>query len=167
MRSLAPIIALVLLTAAAASSQTVNTARLKVHGIGLDSSYAVVLKALGRPAKDGKPTREECIGGREKTVDYAGLSLYFMDGDSRGGKTFEVKSFSVTSAKWLVSGVRVGDTPAMVKAKFGSRYTVDHRTDNGGLVWQYEMNDTDGPGATAVVFKKGKIVEISTAYQVC
>lgn len=167
MKRLIATLALVLLTAAATLAQAVNPAKLKINGVGLDSTYSQVTKALGRPAKDGRPTREECIGGREKTVDYAGLSLYFMDGDSRGGKTFEVKSFSVTSAKWVVSGVRVGDTQATVKAKFGSKYTVDRRTDNGGLAWDYEMNDKDGPGTTTIIFKGGKVVEISSAYQVC
>jgi hypothetical protein len=159
--------ALGLLLAAGAFAQTVNPAKLKINGVGLNSTYPQVVKALGKPVKDGKATHEECIGGREKTVDYAGLSLYFMDGDSRGGKTFEVKSFSVTTSKWLVSGVRVGDTPETVKAKFGAKYRLDRRTDNGGLAWHYEMNDKDGPGMTTVIFKKGKVVEISSGYQVC
>ncbi|MEP7076047.1 MAG: hypothetical protein ABI878_09560 [Acidobacteriota bacterium] len=167
MLKLTTIFALILLASAISFAQ-VNPAKLKINGsIGLDSTYAQIVKAFGKPAKDGKPNSEECIGGREKKVEYAGLSFYMMDGDSKSGKTFEVKSFFVTSAKWTVSGVRVGDTQATVKAKLGSKYTVDKRTDNGGLAWHYEMDDDDGPRTTTIIFKNGKVVEIGSAYQVC
>jgi hypothetical protein len=166
MTRLITISALGLLLAASAFAQ-VDPAKLKVNGIGLDSTYARVLRALGKPSRDGRPVEEGCIGGREKTVEYAGLKLYFMDGDSKGGKTFEVKSFWVTSPKWVVSGIKVGDTQAAVKAKFGSKYTVDRRTDGGGLAWHYEMNETTGPGTTTIIFKNGKVTEIGSAYQVC
>jgi hypothetical protein len=162
------ILALVLLTAGTSFAQRVDPAKLKINGlVGLNSTYAQVVKALGKPAKDGKATHEECTGGREKTLDYAGLTLHLMDSDSKGGKTFEVKGFFVTSARWTVSGVRVGDTPAAVKAKLGSKYTVNRRTDNGGLVWEYDMGDTVGPGTSTIIFKKGKVVEIGSAFQMC
>ena len=162
------ICALVVITVAATTHAQVNPAKLKINGLaGLDSTYAQVVRAFGRPVRDGKATHEECIGGREKTIGYVGLKLYFMDGDSRGGKTFEVKSYFVTSAKWTVSGVKVGDSQAVVKAKFGTKYTVDRRTDGGGLAWHYEMDDKTGPGTTTVIFKNGKVVEIDSAFQVC
>ena len=145
----------------------VNPAKLKINGVGLNSTYAQVLRAFGKPSKDGKAIEEGCIGAHEKTVDYVGLSFYFMDGDSRGGKTFEIKSFSVTTPKWNVSGVKVGDTAAVVKAKFGKNYQIDRRTDGGGLAWDYEMSDQQGPGTTTVIFKKGKVWEISSSFQVC
>ena len=149
--------------------QAVNPAKVKVNGvIGLDSTYSQALKALGRPRVDGKATPEECIGGREKTVKYDGLELYFMDGDSKGGKTFEVKSFVVTSRRWRVSGLSVGDTAATVRAKFGRKYTSEKDPEaRGDSVWSYEMPETDGPGTTTVVFRKGKVIEIATSYQVC
>jgi hypothetical protein len=159
------IIALTVLSGAAAFSQRVDPATLKVNGVGLNSTYAQIVRAMGKPVKNGKATHEECIGGREKTVEYPGLSFSMMDGESPGGKTFEVKSFSVTSAQWLVSGVRVGDTQAAVKAKLGTRYRVDRRTDNGGLAWYYEFDG--GEGTTTIIFKGGKVVEISTAFQLC
>jgi hypothetical protein len=166
MKRLITIAALGLISAASAFAQ-VDPAKLRVNGIGLDATYAQVLRALGKPSRDRKPVEEGCIGGREKTVEYAGLKFYFMDGDSKGGKTFEVKSFWVTSSKWVVSGVKVGDTQAVVKAKLGSKYTVDRRTDGGGLAWLYEMSESSGPGTTTVIFKNGKVAEISSAYQVC
>ena len=167
MLKLTTTVALILLASVITFAQ-VNPAKLKINGsIGLDSTYAQIVKAFGKPARDGRARSEGCIGAREKTVDYAGLSFYMMDGDSKSGKTFEVKGFFVTSAKWTVSGVRIGDTQATVKAKLGSKYTVNRRTDNGGLAWQYEMSDTDGPGTSTIIFKKGKVVEMGSAYQVC
>ena len=153
-----------LVLAAAAFCQTADPAKLKVRGVGLDSTYAQMVKALGKPVKDGKPVHEECIGGREKKVDYAGLQLYLMDGDSRDGKTFQVVTFWVTSPAWTVSGLRVGDAQAAVKAKLGSPTRVERRTDSGGLAWQYEF---DSPGITTVIFKNGKVAEISSAFQMC
>ena len=82
-----------------------------------------------------------------------------------GGKTFKMDSFTVTSPKWLVSGVRVGDTPAVVKSRFGTKYTVDRRTDNGGLAWHYDT--ADETGTTTIIFKNGKVTEISSAFLMC
>jgi hypothetical protein len=145
--------------------QVVNPAKVKFNGIGLDSTYAQVVRALGKPAKDGRPQEEGCIGAREKYVDYAGASFYFMDGDSKNGKTFEVKAFDVTSAKYVVSGVKVGDTEAVVRRKFGRKYTV--KTEDGIKNWSYEMDPNRGPGWTTIDFKNGKVVKIASAYQVC
>lgn len=153
------------ITAGTVLGQVVNPARVKIKGVGLDSTYGQVVKALGRPAKDGRPTKEECIGGREKETTYPGLSFYFMDGDSKGGKTFEVKSFGVTSAKWIVSGVKVGDAEAVVRARFGRKYTV--QTDAKEKSWSYEFAANEDPGWTTVYFKNGKVVKISSAHMVC
>jgi hypothetical protein len=153
--------------AAPVFAQTVNPAKVKINGVGLDSSYAQVVKALGKPASETKPVEEACIGAHEKYVKYAGLHLYFMDGDSRSGKTFEVKNFQVKSPKWVVSGVKVGDTEAVVRSKFGRRFTVGTDPESRQKMWTYEMNDQDGPGWTTVTFKNGRVTSISSAFQVC
>ena len=154
-------LALLLVTAAVSFAQ-VDPAKLKVNGlIGLTSTHAQVVQVFGRPTKDGKPKFAACIGGHEKTVDYAGLGLYFAD--IRDGKTFELASFTVTSAKWVVSGVRVGDSQAVVKAKFGKKYAVDRVARSGNISWGYDDADI----TTIVVFKKGKVVEISSGYMMC
>jgi hypothetical protein len=147
--------------------QVVNPARVRVKGVGLDSTYGQVVKALGKPVMDGKPKEEGCIGGLEKNVEYSGLSFYFMDGDSKGGKTFEVKAFEVTSAKWIVSGVKVGDTEAVVRRKFGRKYTVKTDPDTKEKSWSYEFGENEDPGWTTVYFKNGKVVKISAAHMVC
>ena len=149
------------------SAQTVNIARVKFRGIGLDSTYSQVVKALGRPTTEDKANEEGCIGGREKSIKYPGISFYMMDGDSKGGKTFEVKAFEVTAPGYVVSGIKVGDTLATVRKKFGRKYTVDTEREPGEITWFYEMNEYLGPGTTSVVFKNGRVSMIATSYQVC
>jgi hypothetical protein len=147
--------------------QTANPGRLKFKGVGLDSTYAQVVKALGRPEKDEAAKDEACIGGHEKTVTYRGVSLYFMDGDSKSHKTFEVKSFEITGAEYIVSGVKIGDTETFVKKIFGARHTVDTDPAKGEKTWLYSMSNREGPGTTRFVFRKGRIVKIASDFQVC
>lgn len=165
-RSLA-VSALLFVASAAVFAQVVNPARVKVNGVGLGSTYSSVIKALGKPTKDGKPISEDCAGGREKTVEYQGLSFTFMDGDSRDRKTFEVIGFEISSPKWTASGVRVGDTEAMVKRKFGKKFRAEPDPDTGGTTWTYEMGENDDPGWTTFTFKGGKVVSFGSGYMVC
>jgi hypothetical protein len=109
---------------------------------------------------------EECTGGHEKSVEYAGLTFYFMDGSSRSRKVFEVMSFDVSSSKFTVSGVKVGDSEAVVKRIFGRRFTVDTDAAKGEKTWHYEIGEKEGPGWTTVTFKNGKVVNIGSAYMV-
>jgi hypothetical protein len=154
--------------AASASAQALNPARLKINGaVGLDSTYAQIVKSLGKPVKETKAVHEECAGGREKTVKYAGLDLGLMDAASKDGKTFELVSFEVTSAKYTVSGLKVGDTEATVQAKLGKKFTIDKNTAKGETSWTYEMNDNDGPGETTITFKNGKVTNISSSLMMC
>jgi hypothetical protein len=149
-------------------AQMVNPAKVKINGvIGLDSTYAQVVKALGKPVKETKPQKEECTGGHEKTVKYAGLEFYFMDGPSKGGKTYEVMTFDVTSAKYTVSGVKVGDSEAVVRRRFGRPSSTDKDAATGETSWIYLIGDADGPGQTTVTFKNGKVVSLGSAYTVC
>lgn len=166
-RNLTPIVMLVF-AAASIFAQTVNPAKLKINGvIGLDSTYAQVVKAFGKPTKETKPGAEECTGGHEKTVKYAGLEFYFMDGPSSNHKTYMVMSFDVSSPKWTVSGVKLGDSEATVRSKFGRRFTADTDKATGETTWHYEIGERDGPGWTTVTFKNGKVVSIGSAYAVC
>src|ERR1041385_1014846 len=93
--------AMMAIASGSAFAQAVNPAKLKINGvIGLDSTYAVVVKALGKPAKETKPQSEECTGGHEKTVKYPGLEFYFMDGATPGKKAYAVMTFDVSSPKY-------------------------------------------------------------------
>jgi hypothetical protein len=161
--------ALGLLLAAGISAQTTNPAKLKFNGIGLDSTLAQVKKALGKPKMDGKPTEEGCIGAREKFVEYDGVKFYMMDGDSKDGKTFEVKNFTVTSPKYTVSGIKVGDTELNVRRRLGTKFTKsDDKYETPGVtVWSYEFPETGNPGFTTIHISRGKVIKISSAQMVC
>jgi len=160
--------AVLIFATASTFGQTANPAKVKINGIiGLDSTYAQVVKAFGKPVKETKPQAEECTGGHEKTVKYAGLEVYFMDGSSKNGKTYEAMSFDVSSPKYTVSGVKIGDSEAIVRRKFGSRFTVDKDAEKGEKTWHYEIGERDGPGWTTVTFKNGKVVSIGSSYTVC
>ncbi len=150
-----------------ASSQTINPAKIKFKGIGLGSTYDQVLNALGKPDLEEAEKEEGCIGGREKVVKYPGISFYFMDGDSEDEKTFEVKAFELTAPGYVVSGMRVGDTPAKVREILGRKYTVDADKDSGRITWLYNINDRDGPGTTRVVYKNGRVIMIASDFLVC
>lgn len=154
--------------AAMALGQTVNPAKLKINGkIRLDSTYAQVVSAFGRPVKETLPGPEECTGGNEKKVEFRGLIFYFMDAASRSRKTYLVMGFDVTSPKFTVSGVKMGDSEAIVRQKFGRKYTADTDRDKGETVWRYKIGGKDGSTLTTVIFKKGKVVNIGSAYLVC
>ena len=156
------------LIAGSTSAQTFNPAKAKFRGIGLDSTYAQVVKALGKPETEDAAKKEECIGGLEKSIKYSsGISFYMMDGDSKNKKTFEVKSFELTAPGYVVSGIQIGDTSAKVKKVWGRKYITDKDPATGETIWLYAMNNKDGPGSTRVVFKNGKVTMIASDYQVC
>ena len=142
---LAALFIALLIASSTAAAQTSNPAKLKFRGIGLDSTYAQVIKALGKPTKDGPATDEGCIGGQEKEVEFEGVSFYLMNGDSKGGKTFEVKSFEIKSPQFIASGVKVGDPQTLVRKTFGRKYTTDKDPDTGEMIWHFAMNDREGP----------------------
>lgn len=159
--------ALALIFAASVSAQTINPAKLKFNGIGLYSTLAQVKKALGNPKMDGKPKEEGCIGAREKEVEYDGASFYFMDGDSKDGKTFELKAFEVTSPKYVVSGIKVGDSELNVRRRLGNKFEKSEDLETGADAWTYMFPDSGDPGSTSIYISRGKVIKISSAHQVC
>lgn len=159
--------ALGLILVASIHAQTTNPAKLKFNGIGLYSTLAQVRKALGKPKMDGKPKEEGCIGAREKEVEYDGASLYFMDGDSKDGKTFELKGFEITSPKYVVSGIKVGDTELNVRRRLGTKFSKSEDVETGADVWTYEFPESGDPGSTSIYISRGKVTKITSAHQVC
>ena len=152
------------LAAAGACFGQVDPGKLKFNGVGLGSTYGQVVKALGKPSRESKPQREECIGGHEKTVNYPGVTFTLMD---EGKKTFKVMSFDINSANYSVSGIKVGDTQLTVRRILGSKFTSGAGDVLGTTDWTYEISDELGPGWTTITFKKGKVVSIGSSYTVC
>jgi hypothetical protein len=160
---LALALVLTLLASAAAFSQSTIRDGLKVNGLALGSTYAATVRKLGKPTRDVTRKADECTGSRTRTLTYPGLKVELIEGDRRND--FTVFSFDVTSAKWDVSGVKIGDTPATIERLFGKtgRTIEKERT---GPRWFYEMTD-EAPGGTNFYFRNGKVVEISSTYEMC
>lgn len=154
----------VVLVLAGALFGQVDPGKLKFNGVGLGSTYGQVVKALGKPSSEAKPRNEECIGGREKSATYPGASFSFMD---EGKKTFKVMSFEVTSTKYSVSGIKIGDSQLTVRRVLGTKFKSGAGDVAGTTEWTYEISDQEGPGWTTVTFKKGKVVSIGSSYTVC
>src|SRR5215203_975839 len=95
------------LFAATAYSQVSLSQGPKINGLGLGSNRAEVVRKLGKPVSETKRKADECVGGTEMTLRYPGLKFVLWD-DSDNPKKFTVGQFEVTSAKWDVSGARVG-----------------------------------------------------------
>lgn len=162
-------VAMVIFAALSVFTQSVYPAKLKINGlVGLDSTYAQVVKLLGKPRKETKPGKEECTGGHEKTVEYDGITFYFMDGPSRGHKTYLVMSFDLTSPKLTVSGVKIGDGESIVRNRYGKPKSVDEDKSTGETTWTYEITERQGgPGQSTITFKNGRVTEIGSSYSVC
>lgn len=147
----------------AASGQTTIRDGLKVNGVALGATYAAAVKQLGRPLRDVTSRRiNECIGSRTRTMTYPGLKVELVEGERNA---FTIFGFEVTSAKWNVSGVRLGSTPAQIEKLFG----IDGRTVekyDAGPVWFYEMTE-ESPGATSFYFRGGKLYRVYTGFEMC
>ena len=102
------------------SSQSIfgQTIDLNVNGVEINNSYADVIKKLGKPAKSKKDGNVPCSDGSTRsTLHYSGLILKLESNPEV--KDFGVYKVEVTSAKWSVRGVRIGDSKEAVFAKFG------------------------------------------------
>ena len=98
-------------------------------------------------------------------LKYPGLTFsLWSDAD---GKKFSVGYFEVSSAKWNVSGVKVGDTSASIRRRFGRRGSQEIDGHTNMLTWYYDMSDDEGPGSTNFAFRRGKVARIVTIYFMC
>jgi len=141
--------------------QKAPTDGLKVNGVGLGAAYKSVVAKFGKPIKEKIQKGDECVPDRRKILNYPGLMFELIENE---GKNFTVISFEATSAKYDVSGVKVGDTQVAVSRRFGKRTMED--TVSGQKVWYYEMTP-DLPGNSNFFFRAGKITKIQSAYEMC
>jgi hypothetical protein len=156
----------ILLFALSAHSQARYNAKnglLKINGVGLGASYAEVIKRLGKPTRIVNGDADECVGGKQRTVHYPGLK-FVMHED--GENNFFVSIFEVTSARWNLSGAKIGMTTAAIKRRFGKADASVVESHNGLPTWYYEFPDVE-PGNTHFTFRKGKLVSISSLYLAC
>jgi hypothetical protein len=115
---------LILSTVAAAFAQGnagTKPVRLDIKGVRYGTTYASVIKLLGKPLKQ-KNTKEyslECRGEPTmfREMAYDGMEIGLL-GDIRG-RRMKVYSIMITSAKWKPLGISIGATEAGVTAKLG------------------------------------------------
>jgi len=149
--------------ASSAYSQSSLPKGLKVNGISLDTSYNEIVKKLGKPTREVTTKKiDECIGERLRTIYYPGLKIELVEGKRNN---FTMFAFTVTSAKWDVSGNRVGAAAAAIQKLYGTRGRTIQKN-NGSEDWYYEMAE-DNPGGTTFTVKNGKVTEIGVTYMMC
>lgn len=156
-------VACLLFAASVISAQSSLSKGLTVNGVALDAKYAEVTWKLGKPTRVVTTAKiDECIGARIRTVFYPGLKIEMAEGETKGD--FHIFSFEITSAKWDVSGIKIGDPLVKVQKLFGTR---GRRVENKPtLGWFYDMTD-ESPGSSNFLFRAGKVYKISTTYEMC
>jgi hypothetical protein len=147
-------------------SQSSLEAGPKVNGLALGATREQVIKKLGRPTREIKGKADECVGGTEMTLDYPGLKFSLWDDSEKPGR-FTVGMFEVTSAKWDVSGARVGQASTEVKKMFGAKFTTETDPKTGKTIWYYGMDENKGPGTTNFTFRNGRLVSIFSMWLMC
>ena len=157
---------LFLLLAAPLFSQTSIAKGVTVGGIGLGATYREVIRKFGKPLSEKKRKADECVGGTQMTLSYPVLKFRLWD-EPADPKKFSVGFFEVTSAKWNVSGLRIGQTSSAIKKLLGTRSSEEINPNTRLRVWYYEMDDEKGPGNTNVSFRSGKVVSIMSIWDMC
>lgn len=157
---------LLLLLAAPVFSQNSIVKGVKINGLGLGATYRDVIRKFGKPGSEKKRKADECVGGTEMTLNYPGLKFRLWD-DHGNPKKFTVGWLEVTSARWDVSGARVGNKAASIKKLVGTRTSEEIDSDTGRRVWYYEMDENVGPGTTNFSFRGGKVVGIVSLWLMC
>ena len=132
--------------------------QLKVNGIGLGTSRSTVIRQLGKPLQSKRTGVFPC-GGLEMTLRYSGLEIKLeRDIESR---EYNVVSIEITSAKWLLSGIKIGANTKDVQSKFKNYF---HKTKESGLEGLHYGN---GDGGTSFYFRNNKLVNIHLEYNWC
>ena len=158
---------LVLLATATAFAQAgLREVDLTIDGIGSGSPYADLLRKFGIPSKQKIEKGEaghSCTGEAHTmlTVEYTGLQVVLLgDGNAQG---FEIVEMDITSKKWNVSGVRIGDSPASVDKRFGKPNSVEQ--ESGQMTYRYVT--PDNLGNVIFEFSNGKLSRMRMAETLC
>ena len=132
---------------------------LRINGVGISSSQDEVINALGQPRKRLRGRYHQGASEREITLKYDGLAVDMLYAPNR-----EVVAFQVTSNKWDISGIRVGDDESVLRSRFGMALygPIEDPDVNGGVVYGSE----NGIYVTFKI-KNGKITEIWAAVATC
>ena len=139
----------------------------RVRGIGLGSSYNVVLRQLGRPvsSKREKIVDEYEVCGPSYTsleLSYAGAVIE-LRGDLRW-RNFKVVSLEVTSSQILIApGIKIGMTEKEVRSILGVPW--QERNESRFYILDYVTKGNDG--GAALHFVAGRLVKVQWQYTLC
>jgi hypothetical protein len=142
-----------------------NVIELKIKGVSLNSSYSTVVRQLGKPLQkdQGKSFYSDCSDSRETplTLRYDGLKIeLYGDGN---GRNFRVTSIDVTSSKWSVAPeINIGAKLKDVRAKFGEPSRIENESGKQLLIYFHK-----GDGGAVFHFRENKLVQVSTALDLC
>lgn len=140
---------------------------LNIKGVTYDSTYASVIKLLGK-AKKQKDTKEYSTECRDnpttfRVMEYDGLDIGLM-GDIRG-RGMKVHSIGIDSAKWNFNGLTIGASEADVVKKFGKPRLRVSNDETHDVTYEYQM--VTGAGATTFYFRDKKLISIQMAEALC
>src|SRR5215217_8443707 len=139
----------------------------RVRGIGLGSSYDVVLRQLGPPisTKREKIVDEYEVCGPSYTslkLKYEGAVIELV-GDLRW-RNFKVVSMEVTSPQILIApGIKIGMTEKEIRSKLGVPW--QERNESCFHILDYITKGNDG--GAGVHFVAGRLVKIDWQYTRC
>ena len=147
--------------------QTFTEVDFRIKGVGLGSSYAVVLRQLGRPVSSKREKMDSDFGVcgpayMSLKLRYQGVELE-LSGDLKG-RNFYVISMEVTSPKFLIApGVKIGITEEETRSKLGAPF--QERTEAGFRILNYVTKGNDG--TAGLYFRDGRLVKIDWGYTMC
>lgn len=161
MKKLLPLVILLFALAGYAQEGRASKYAVKINGVGLGDSYEQVIKKFGKPSKNMIEEGDECVGGKLRRLTYPGL-VFELHQENEKPTKFYVGNLEVTSARWDVSGVKVGMTASAIKRKFGKAEIV-RDTDRSSYL-SYDLTDEEGPGLLNFYIRGGRVTRISTFY---
>ncbi len=138
---------------------------LMINKVTMGTKYENVVRRLGKPSNTLTKTyskAESCLADAMTvyTMQYDGLSLVLI---SLGKKKPIALEIAVTSNKWLVSGVRIGDSQEMVKRRLGEPASADVK----GATTSYYYDAKLGNSGIAFTFENDGLIKIEQGNLIC
>ena len=153
-------------TAQAQDQERLTEVDLRVKGVGLGSSYAQMLRQLGRPISSRREKIDDETCGPKHTlltVKYKGVVIELV-GDPRG-RDFKVVSFEITSPQLLMTpGIKLGMSELDARSKIGGE-PWQVQNDSGFQILNYVTKGNDG--GVSLYFRNDRLVKIQWAYTAC
>jgi|GEM_PF-5993063 len=154
----------VVATSAMAQGQKVLTeVDLTVNGVRSGTSYARVIRALGKPLRQTDSRElDECANGYERVLRYPGLTVTLMSDERRRNHT--VIALEVTSPRWTIApGVKIGASMKVIRSKYGRPHDDAEATARNELWYVTKEN----LGGVTFTFRRGRLVRVWMGETLC